>query len=250
MESQATIGNNRLIDLELAVHGKEVDDKSNNLVPKDQVIAERQLWSGKLDLLRNKHSQTLMKSKDDCNLLVTANNAKMTKLMTVKDSKMKRMMTTKDNEMKRMIIAKDNKINKLNSGIITLKELATKDKTLMDKMKWRIMAKDKEINKLNTVILRFKGLVTSLKELERGQKEDMECMCFDHWMEQRDTRRKLNNVICTKKSVIKKMHELIIDQREMTNEMLDEVIDAKKAARFMEKSQQCHQLFNVTFEED
>jgi hypothetical protein len=32
MESQATIVNNRLIDLEMAVHGKEVDDKSNNLV--------------------------------------------------------------------------------------------------------------------------------------------------------------------------------------------------------------------------
>jgi hypothetical protein len=35
MESQATIVNNRLIDLEMAVHGKEVDDKSNNLVSKD-----------------------------------------------------------------------------------------------------------------------------------------------------------------------------------------------------------------------
>jgi hypothetical protein len=37
------------------------------------------------------------------------------------------------------------------------------------------------------------------------------------------------------KNIIKKMHKVIIDQREMTNAMLDEVIDAKKAARFMEK---------------
>jgi hypothetical protein len=31
------------------------------------------------------------------------------------------------------------------------------------------------------------------------------------------------------------MHKVIVDQREMTNEMLDEVIDEKKAARFMGK---------------
>ncbi len=105
----------------------------------------------------------------------------------------------------------------------------------MDKMKMMIMAKDKEINKLN-VIIRFMGLVTSLKESERGLKEDMECLHFDHRMEQRDTRRKLNNVVCTKQSVIKKMHKVIIEKRKMTNEMLDEVIDAKKAARFMEKT--------------
>ena len=143
----------------------------------------------------------------------------------------------------------DNKINKLNV-IITLKESVTKDKTLMDEIKRSIMAKDKEINNLNSVIIRFKGLVTSLKESERDLKEDMECMHFDHRMKQRDTKRKLNDAVCTKLSIIKKMHEVIIDQREMTNEMLDEVIDAKKAARFMEKSQQCHQHFNVTFEED
>ncbi len=112
---------------------------------------------------------------------------------------MKKMMTTKDNEMKRMIIAKDNKINKLNNVIITLTKSATKDKTLMEKMKRRIMAKDKIINKLNNIILRFKGLVTSLKELERGLKEDMECMHFDHRMEQRDMRRRLNYVVCSKK---------------------------------------------------
>jgi hypothetical protein len=32
MESQAMIVNNRMIDLEMAVCGKEVDDKSKNLV--------------------------------------------------------------------------------------------------------------------------------------------------------------------------------------------------------------------------
>jgi hypothetical protein len=47
MENQATTVNNRLIDLEMDVHGKKVDDKSNNLVPKDQVIAECRFWSGK-----------------------------------------------------------------------------------------------------------------------------------------------------------------------------------------------------------
>jgi hypothetical protein len=60
-------------------------------------------------------------------------------------------------------------------------------------------------------------------------------MHFDHRMEQRDTRRKLNNVVCTKQSIVKKMHKVIIDHREMTNEMLGEVSDAKKAARFMGK---------------
>ncbi len=88
---------------------QSLDDIKNK--NKDWVIATCQFWSGKLDILRNKHSQTLSKSKDDCNQLLMANNTKMTKLLTVKDSKMKKMMTTKDNEMKRRIIAKDNKIN-------------------------------------------------------------------------------------------------------------------------------------------
>jgi hypothetical protein len=36
----------------------------------------------------------------------------------------------------------------------------------------------------------------------------------------------------------------------MTNEMLEEVIDAKKATRFMGRNQQHHQHFNVKFEKD
>jgi hypothetical protein len=203
--------------------------------------------------------------------MAKAKDTKMTKLLTVKNSKMERMMTTKDNEMKRMIIAKENKINKLNNIMITLKESVTKDNkmkrrimakdneintlnntviTLKDEMKRRIMAKDNGVNKLNNVIIRFKESVTPLKESERGLKEDMECMGFDHQMEQRDKRRTLKNVVCTKQSVIKEMHKVIIDQREMTYEMLDEVIDTKKAGLVHRKSQQCHQHFNITFEED
>jgi hypothetical protein len=48
-------------------------------------------------------------------------------------------------------------------------------------------------------------------------------------------RKYFDSVLVSKQNTIKKMHETMIDQKEMTCEMLDKVNDAKQKARVMTK---------------
>ena len=63
----------------------------------------------------------------------------------------------------------------------------------------------------------------------------MQCMRFDHQLEQRHMRKVFHNIVDEKQATIKIMHNTLVDQREMTYEMLDEVSEANQTARLMTK---------------
>ncbi len=130
-----------------------------------------------------------------------------TKLITAKDTEIKKCKK----ECKRILLVKDTEITKLRTS------------------------KGKEIEKLNIIINKMKDKVISLQDNVQCLKEDMEYVHFDNQLKQREMRKDFNSVLGSKQNTIKKMHETIIDQREMTCEMLDEVNDAKQKARVMTK---------------
>ena len=74
-----------------------------------------------------------------------------------------------------------------------------------------------------------------MKDIRRSNKEEIDCLRFNHGLEMRDTRKNFNTTVIMKQKSIKEMTQTIIDQREMTCEMLDEVNMAKNTARIMSK---------------
>ena len=75
-----------------------------------------------------------------------------------------------------------------------------------------------------------------MKDIRRSNKEEIDCLRFNHGLEMRDTRKNFNTTVIMKQKSIKEMTQTIIDQREITCEMLDEVNMAKNTARIMSKT--------------
>ena len=69
-----------------------------------------------------------------------------------------------------------------------------------------------------------------------NNKEEIDRLRFNHRVEMRDFRKNFNTTVIMKQKSIKEMTQTIIDQREMTCEMLDEVNMAKNTARIMSKT--------------
>ncbi len=104
-----------------------------------------------------------------------------------------------------------------------------KHNALLSKCNDEVMAKDARISKLEEQ-------VQALKQSLKSQAEDIDCMRFDHCLDQRELRKKFNSLVDAKKNTIKMLNATLVDQQEMTYKMLDEVKEHNTKARNMKKA--------------
>jgi hypothetical protein len=105
-----------------------------------------------------------------------------------------------------------------------------KQSALLSKCNDEVKAKDARISKLEEEN-------QALKQSLKSQAEDIDCMRFDHRLNQRDLRKKFNSLVDAKKNTIKTVYATLVDQQEMTYEMLDEVKQHNTKACYMKRQQ-------------
>ena len=198
-----------------------------------RLMMEKQKECHQMLLAKDTEMKKLMRlmkeQKKECIQILIAKDADTKKLMNAKDKTRKRILLLKKTKTTKLIMAKDTEIKKCKKECKRI--LLVKD-TEITKLR---TSKGKEIEKLNIIVSNMKEKVVSLQDNVQYLKEDMECVHFDNQLKQREMRKDFNSVLGSKQNTIKKMNETMIDQREMTCKMLDEVNDAKQKARVMTK---------------
>ena len=115
-------------------------------------------------------------------------------LTTARDKDFDKMLEIMNTHTSMLTASNDKAIANLNTGISTL----TTEKEIA-------------IDKLKSFILDLEKLVTTLKQTVQSQKEEIDCLSFDHWLETRDIRKDFKTTVIMKQNSIKEMTKTMID---------------------------------------